>query len=553
MTLDLHPIPPVPDATAAAAEAIFPDGNLYMTIRDELGTIFTDTQFASWFADAGRPVEVVPWRLALVLVLQHIEGLTDRQAADAVRRCIDWKYLLSLELTDPGFDFTLLHDFRERILAHAAEQQLLDTLLMALKARGMLVGSGKQRTDATHVLASIRTLNRLECVGEAMRHTLNVLATVVPAWLRTVFDPTWVERYQTRFDDFRLPAELTKRTALAVTIGQDGMTLLQALYAPSAPRWLRAIPAVETLRRIWMQQYTWTTGGVRWRTNQELPPNALLIVSPYDTDARFSHKRETYWTGYKVHLTETCDDACPRLITHGETTAATVADVTVTEAIHTDLAAHALSPQEHLVDTAYVSAEQMVTSQETAGITLVGPVPPDTSWQARDGTGYAVAQFAVDWDAQHVHCPQGQQSVIWREGDDGRGHAIVHVAFDRDTCGACPARALCTRAKGRARVLKLRPQAYHRALQERRQEQTTDGFKQRYAKRAGIEGTLSQGVRRFDLRRTLYRGLAKTHLQHILVAIAINLTRLVAWFLDDPPVGPYPRQARFASVAAGCT
>src|SRR5262245_59155640 len=199
MTLHLQPIAPVPDATAAAAQAIFPDGNVYMTIRDELGTVFTDAQFAPWFAERGREVELAPWRAALVLVMQHMEGLTDRQAADAVRRCIDWKYLLGLELTDLGFDFTLLHDFRDRILANAGEQQLLDSLLAALKARGLLVSGGKQRSDATHVLAAIRTLNRLECVGEAMRQALNVVATLAPVWLRKVLDPAWVERYQARF------------------------------------------------------------------------------------------------------------------------------------------------------------------------------------------------------------------------------------------------------------------------------------------------------------------------------------------------------------------
>jgi transposase len=553
MTLHLQPIPPVPDATAAAAQAIFPDGNVYMTIRDELGTIFTNAQFAAWFAESGRPVEIAPWRTALVLVMQHMEGLTDRQAADAVRRCIDWKYLLGLELTDPGFDFTLLHDFRDRILANAAEQQLLDALLAALKARGLLVSGGKQRTDATHVLAAIRTLNRLECVGEAMRQALNVLATVAPRCLHKVFDPAWVERYQARFDDFRLPTELTKRTALALTIGQDGITLMQALCAPEMPPYLREIEAVETLRRIWVQQYTFKDGRLRWRTDKELPPNALLIVSPYDADARFSHKRETYWTGYKVHVTESCDDERPHLITHVETTPATTQDVALTEPIQADLAAHDLSPHQHLVDTAYVSSELIVQSQSEAGIELIGPVPPDTSWQAREGQGYDIGHFQVDWQAEEVSCPQGRESALWREGDDGRGHRIIHVAFAKSDCAECAVRPHCTRAAGRPRVLKLRPQAQHEALQQRRQEQTEAAFKQRYAKRAGIEGTLSQGTRRFDLRRTPYRGQAKTHLHHILLAIAINLTRLVAWLLDEPPLGPYPRQARFAALAIGCT
>src|ERR671933_815928 len=201
MSLHPEPIEPVPEETARMARAAFPRGNPCLQLRDVLGSIYTDEDFADLFPRRGQSAET-PWRLALITVLQFAEGLSDRQAADAVRRCIDWKYLLGLELTDPGFDFTLLHDFRQRILANASQQQLLDTLLAALKARGLLVSGGKQRSDATHVLAAIRTLNRLECVGEAMRHALNVLATVAPVWLRKVFDPAWVERYQARFDDF---------------------------------------------------------------------------------------------------------------------------------------------------------------------------------------------------------------------------------------------------------------------------------------------------------------------------------------------------------------
>ena len=107
------------------------------------------------------------------MVMQYIEGLTDRQAADAVRRCMDWKYALSLDLHDPGFDFTLLHDFRHRLLAHDAAQRLLDTFLSTCKARGWLKTRGTQRTDSTHILAAIRTLHRLACVLEAMHDALN--------------------------------------------------------------------------------------------------------------------------------------------------------------------------------------------------------------------------------------------------------------------------------------------------------------------------------------------------------------------------------------------
>src|SRR6266511_3149918 len=191
MTLRPQSLPPVPEATAAAVQAAFPKGNLYVELRAEFGSLYDDQLFADLYPPDGRLVEVAPWRLALVMVMQYIEGLSDRQAADAVRRCMDWKYALSLELTDPGFDFTLLHDFRERLLLNHAAQQLLDTFLTAAKARGLITARGTQRTDSTHVLAAIRTLHHLECVLEAMHFALNRLAATDPAWVSAHAPAAW--------------------------------------------------------------------------------------------------------------------------------------------------------------------------------------------------------------------------------------------------------------------------------------------------------------------------------------------------------------------------
>ena len=142
-----------------------------MRLRDALGGIYHDEQFAVLFAVRGRPAQA-PWRLALVLVLQYVEGLTDRQAADAVRGRIDVMYALSLGLTDPGFDASVLSEFRARLIAGEASEQLLTAMLTLFKERGWLKGRGKQRTDSTHVLAKIRAINRLVCVGETLRHAL---------------------------------------------------------------------------------------------------------------------------------------------------------------------------------------------------------------------------------------------------------------------------------------------------------------------------------------------------------------------------------------------
>src|SRR5438552_3726890 len=275
MTLRLYPLPSVPDATAAAVRAAFPKGNLYVELRTEFGTLYEDQLFADLYPPEGRPVEVAPWRLALVMVMQYIEGLTDRQAADAVRRCMDWKYALSLDLHDPGFDFTLLHDFRQRLLAHDAAQRFLDTFLTTCKARGWIKARGTQRTDSTHVLAAIRTLHRLECALEAMHYALNQLSAAAPAWVQQHMPLDWYTRYGLRADQMRLPKEASKREALARQVGLDGYQLLDALWAATSAPYLRTLPAVEGLRQIWVQQYYRCTAPglaeVRWRTSEEQP------------------------------------------------------------------------------------------------------------------------------------------------------------------------------------------------------------------------------------------------------------------------------------------
>jgi Transposase domain (DUF772) len=303
----------------------------------------------------------------LVVVMQYIEGLTDRQAADAVRRCMDWKYALSLELTAPGFDFTLLHDFRQRLLAHESGQRFLDTLLATCKARGWLKARGTQRTDSTHVLAPIRTLHRLECVLEAMHGALNQLSDVVPTWVQQHVPPAWYTRYGLRSDQARLPKDASKREALARQVGADGYQLLEWVQTADPSLGLRELPALETLRRIWLQQYYRCTvpglEALRWRTGDEQPPAAVRIASPYDLEARYSRKRETHWVGYKLHLTETCDADHPDLITQVMTTPATTQDSVMGPAIQPDLADRDLLPGTHLLDSGYVDADLLVTAQ----------------------------------------------------------------------------------------------------------------------------------------------------------------------------------------------
>jgi transposase len=534
----------IPTETERVARAAFPKGCATMRIRDELGMLCADQDFARLFSAVGQPA-YSPSRLLLITIFQFIEGLTDRQAADAVRRAIDWKYALGLDLTDAGFHFSVLSEFRDRLLT--AEQQLapLDRLLEVCRAQGLIKARGKQRTDATHVLAAIRTLNRLECLGETLAHTLQQLLWDAPTWAKASIPAEWWERYAARFDAFRLPSTAPKQAALAEAIGRDGRQLLSWVQASATPPEVQLHAAVALLRQVWIQQFYADPTALRLRTVPDLPPAARLIGSPYDPDARLSTKRDTTWNGYKVHLTETCDADGLNLITDVQTTPATTPDGQLTRPIQAALAQRQLLPAEQYVDCAYTDAATIIHSQTTHAIELVGPVQRDGSWQAQAEQGFAGACFAVDWDAKQVVCPQGQPSRVWSASTDTAGQAVIHVQFDRTACGACVVRSACTKAKTGPRTLKLRPQPQYAALQRARQYQATDDFKQRYRVRAGVEGTLAQGVQAFDLRYARYRGMAKTSLQHIFTVLAINLTRLVAWWDARPKAQTRP--SRFAA------
>jgi transposase len=553
MTLRPQALPPVPEATVAAVRAAFPRGNLYVELRTEFGALYGDQLFADLYPPSGRPVDVAPWRLALVVVMQYIEGLTDHQAADVVRRCMDWKYALSLELTDPGFDFTLLHDFRQRLLTREAAQRLLDTFLTTCKARGWLKARGTQRTDSTHVLAAVRTLHRLECVLEAMHYALNQLSAAAPAWVQQHVPPEWYRRYGLRSDQARLPKDASKRETLARHIGADGFQLLAWVQTADASLGLGDLPALKALRRIWLQHYDRCTvpglETLRWRTSDEQPPAAVRVASPYDLEARYSRKRQTHWVGYNVHLTETCDPGQPDLITQIITTAATTPDGVMGPAVVHDLAARDLLPGTHWLDSGYVDADFLVTAQTQYQVDVVGPAFGSYSRQHQTGQGYDLQAFVLDWEAQQARCPQGHTSVHWRPGRDVSGDPVVRIRFDGPICRACPARPACTTAKGAPRQFTVRLQTHHEAIQAARQRQETPAFKAQYALRAGVESSLSQSIRRFDLRQSRYLGLARTHLQQLLNATAMNVVRVIAWLRGEPLGERRRKSGHFARLA----
>jgi transposase len=552
MSMQPRPWPDVPELTARVARSSSPKGNLAMRIRDELGEVYADARFAAAFGVRGRP-GISPGQLMMASVLQFSENLTDRQAAEAVRDRMTWKYALGLELEDPGFDASVLSEFRSRLVAGDLTCLALDALLERLAGLGLVRAGGRQRTDSTHVLGAIRDLNRLELAGETVRAALEALAVAAPGWLTGVIDVSWQRVYGARVDDLHLPEGQAARKDLMIRYGTDGYYLLEQACGPGAPGWLRELPAIEALRRVWIQQfYREVTGGRQEVRRREklpegdgLPPGRDCLISPYDLDARYGVKRGHGWGGYKVHFTEACDPPGaaagagpdegrgdpPNLVTAVATTEATVSDAAMTTPVHEQLDGRDLLPGEHLVDSGYPSAELIVHAARTFGITLVSPLLLDNSAQARAGAGYDKAAFAVDFDARQATCPQGTASSSWTPCQKDEGEAIV-VSWAKSACMPCPARQLCT--SGRRRQVTLRPRELHEAVAAARAEQATAQWKARYAARAGVEGTMRQATHVTGIRRARYLGLPKTRLEHNLAATAINMIRLDAYWTGHP-------------------
>ncbi len=547
MSLHPEPIGPIPAETVRVAHAAFPKSTVVMRLRDEFSVLYQDEDFRTLYPVRGQP-GLAPWRLALVTVFQFLEHLSDRQAADAVRARIDWKYALGLELTSPGFHFSVLAEFRARLVAGRAEHLLLDRMLERFKARGLVRARGKQRTDSTYVLAPVHDLHLLELVAETLRATLDDIAAIVPDWLRGVARPVWFERYGRRVEDYRLPKRREEREALALEVGADGFALLDALDAPEAPAATRGVPMVGTLRDVWRIHYERQgSGPPRWRAGSELPPVGERLQSPYDPEAHYSTKRQMEWSGYKVHVTETCDEDAAHLVTHVLTCPAMQPDMASTAAIHKGLAAKGLLPVEHFVDAGYVDAGLLVRSQRDHGISLEGPVRAMPHRPTEAEQAYEQRHFTIDWERQQVTCPQGKTSVTWRAGRDEVGAPRITAVFSRTDCGACAVRDLCTTAREARRSVYFHPRPEYEALNAARARMHDPAWKDRYRVRAGVEGTLSQGVRAFGMRRSRYIGLAKTGLQQACTAAAMNASRAVQWLAGTARAKT--RITRFAALA----
>lgn len=534
----------VPSLTARIARASNPGGTTAIWVRDRLDGLWCDEDFADWYPRDGRP-GLSPAQLATVCVLQFLLGLSDRQAAEAVRCRIDFKYAMAMELDDPGFHHSVPADFRDRLAEDDRADRLLDLALARLEEAGLVRERTTQRTDSTHVLALVRDLTRLELITEAVRAALEEVAGTSPHLLDELVDEGWGLRYGR---PVRLGKNPTKPKTRILATGNDAVRLLEHLYQHGADR--ASGPRVQALRQIISQNYHHDAAGhLRWRTAEKeagpgLPPSSRVVVSPYDTSARYArHGHIISWKGFAAHLTETCAPDGPNVITDVATTAATTHDSQVLPGIHTRLGRRGLLPAEHLVDAGYTSLPHLEQAARENQVTVTGPLPANPTRQHRQAKGFARDDFHIDYDLQQVTCPQGQVSAGWHgpyPTSSPTAAPLIVARFTQSQCRPCPARTQCTTTADNARTVGFPPREL-RDLQLRvRTEQQTLEWKTRYALRSGVEGTANEFAHGHSMRRCRCRGQRKAHIQHVLTAIAVNIERLSGL----PPTEESPRPRR---------
>ncbi len=547
MSMYPQPIAPIPAETAQLAWKVNPKGTLIMRLRDRLGSLYQDEDFVELYPATGQPA-FAPWRLALIIVFEYLEGMTDRQAAEAARNRIDWKYALSLELDDPGLDASILSEFRQRLSKHEQAALLLEKLVQVGQQEGWIRSNSKVRTDSTHILAKVRRLNQLELVGETLRAALDAVTKADAQWVLGHVPREWAQRYGLLINERRLPKSEKERERWGQQVGEDGFCLLEMLQEPTTPARLLQVPELAILQRVWQQCYQRNEHGqVSWRDGPRLAAKER-IISPYETDARAGCKGNKTWLGYRTHLTETCEADLPEVIVQVQTTVAPGSVVEQLQPIQHDLLKQGLQPREQLVDGGYLESEQMLLSAKL-GIQVHGPALSDQSWQARTPGGYTLKEFEVDWQQHTVRCPQGQQNESWQVAKRGKQAGSISVLFARASCEPCPVRAQCTRAQKQGRKLSLPPPERAQLLAQNRAQASDEANLRHYGLRSGVEACISQAVRRVGSRQARSRGQPAVHLQQVICAVALNFIRLDAWWQQRQPRGKL-RRGRFGRLMA---
>lgn len=525
MSLKPAPSRPMPADLAVLGAKLLPADRPYRLIGDQLYATYQNADFVDLYPTEGQP-GLQPVDLLFVLAFQALEQLGDRAAADAVRVRLDWKYALHLPLDAPGFNFSVLSEFRDRLVAHDASARLFDRLLQDLHALGLLKRRGRQRTDSLAIHTQMRHLTRIELVVETLRLALRAVVQADLAWAHLTLPPTWEASYGERAVLERLSA--ADRTRLETETARDGQWLLDRLADPSAPPAVATLPDVALLGTVWAQQYERRDGHLVFRDLRGGYDGTAQVQTPHDPQARWSKKGAQSWIGDKLQVSETDDAELPHLITDIALTSSVEGDTTALAAIAERQTKRGVLPSERFVDQGYMSGGTLRDARVREEA-LLGPVRTgDPAPQAHRADGITQAQFLIDEAARTATCPEGAIA-------SGQLHAdgTLRFRFAAAGCRVCPLQTRCCSGRG-GRALTLSPG--HAEVVAARLRQATDAFKTAYrAHRGGVEGSLSALVRGHGVRVNRYIGRAKNQVRVLMIGVAVNLRRAARWLAGKRP------------------
>jgi transposase len=510
----------VPEDTLALGQRLFAPEKLYRQLGDRFDELMPREEvFGPLYAATGRKA-ISPLMLAIVVTFQMHERVPDREAAELVVSRIDWKYALHLPLGYTGFDYTDLHAFRERLERHGQERLVFDSLLERLLGLGLIRKRGKMRSDSTHLLGVVARLSQLELVAESLRLALLAALDSEGQWALEALPIAFQEAYNTRTSIYGL-SDTQVREKLA-KIGQDAFWFVGQVQA-HAPKKLGCLEQVKLLEEVLSQQYP---DGPEAGPLKKRPSGAKVIESPHEPQVRRGRKRDKEWNGYKLQVTESCDEDLPHLILDMQVGNALSSDSRELASIEQRLAHQGTLPSELLVDKGYMSGENIVRSQEQ-GIELVGIPLSDT----QGPVGFKQADFSLDEETKQATCPAGVRASVWSERGSRRGKSSeILVRFPAQDCRVCSFFGRCTTSsQGRSLTLGR----YRLALEQQRKLAKSDDYRKRLHERAGIEATHSEAVRCHGLRQARYRGTGKVQLQASFTATAMNLKRVTRWWAQQ--------------------
>jgi transposase len=513
----------MPSETGRIGQMLLPKESPYRLVGDQLFGTMHEQEFADLYPSEGQP-GLSPVILALVTVFQFIEKLPDRQAAEAVRMRLDWKYALHLPLEYEGFHYSVLSEFRDRLISGQAEGRVFEKLVSQIRALGLIKERGKQRSDSIAMLTKVRWLSRLEVTVETLRLAVVALVNRDREWSEEILPPSWEDKYGERFVQQRYTEKEWKE--YEASIGKDGHWLLKRLWDGGAPAELQALSEVKLLQTVWAQQFRAEAGQMVFKELKTYD-GRTQIVTPHDPEAQYSRKRHTEWIGSKVQMTDTDDEGFPHIITDIVSTHSNTTDYEALPEIQQRLAQRQCRPAGHYVDAGYMSGPNLAES-EKGQIDLIGPLASALTPQDRIPNGITRSQFQINLAEKRVTCPQGHQAVSPVAIKDG-----LRFQFPTAVCAACPMHPRCCAGKtGRT----IRIHTHYELTQLARARQKTQLFKQDYAKhRSGVEGSLSALVRGHGMRVSRYLGQRKRNVQAVFTGCAANLKRTAAWLAGKRP------------------